>query len=205
MYTRLIIASVLALLLGSCATVGKNFSTAGLNQLRLQESTESDVLNLFGQPFKKQTRSEQGTEFSLVVYSYAQGTTRSGKARRLAVEFVQGLTNAYLFHSALGDDKSEFDIDARSQIVVGQSQKSDVIALLGAPHGEVIFPSLLLKNEFGALPEVVPPANAAKALVYNYVEVKRKKKLLNAHLKLLVVYLSDDDTVIEVRHFDGVM
>ena len=199
-----IISSIVLMLLAGCATVGTNFKTTGLDQLRLMESTESDVITHFGQPFKKQARSEMGSEFQLLVYVYAEGTPNSGKSRRLATEFVMGTLNAYLFHSALGSDKTDFDANSRIGLVAGQSRKSDVINALGKPHGEVRFPSVLLKNEYGSLPEVVTPDSAATALVYNYLETVRKKSLLTTQLKLVIVYL-DDDTVVEVRYFDGTL
>ena len=138
------------------------------------------MLDLFGKPSKKQIRVDEGTEVQLLFYTYAQGTANSGKSRRLAVELVRGVANAYLFHSALGKDKTEFDLGVRSRLVAGTSHKSELIDALGAPHGEVKYPSILLKNEFGALPEIVPPTNAATALIYNYLEVRRKQRLLRA-------------------------
>lgn len=200
-----IISAVVLMFLAGCATVGTSFKTTELDQLRLLESTESDVIGYFGQPFKKQARSEMGGEFQLLVYIYAIGTPNSGKSRRLATEFVEGKLNAYLFHSALEGDMTNFDASSRLKLVAEQSRKSDVINALGKPHGEVVFPSVLLKNEFGSLPEVVPPNNAAMALVYNYVETVRKKSLITTQLKLVIAYLSDDGTVVEVRHFDGTL
>jgi hypothetical protein len=201
----MIIWAVVLIFLTGCATVGTNFKTTGLSQLRLSESTESDVISYFGQPFKKQARSENGTEYQLLIYVYAEGTPNSGKSRRLATEFVAGRLNAYLFHSALGNDMTDFDANSHSVLVAGKSRKSDVIDALGKPHGEVKFPSLLLKSEFGSLPEVVPPDTAASALVYNYLETVRKASLLTTQLKLVIAYLSADGTVVEVRHFDGTL
>ncbi len=200
-----IISVVVLMILAGCATVGTNFKTTGLNQLRLLESTESEVITHFGQPFKRQARSDKGTEFQLLVYVYAEGTPNSGKSRRLATEFVAGRLNAYLFHSALGSDMTDFDASSRLGLVAGKSKKSDVVDALGKPHGEVRFPSLLLKNELGSLSEVVPPNSAASALVYNYLEVVRKASLLTTQLKLVIAYLSDDGTIVEIRHFDGTL
>jgi len=201
----MVISAVVLMFLAGCATVGKNFNTTALAQLRLSESTELEVITNFGEPFKKQVRSEKGTEYQLFMYVYAKGTPNSGKSRRLAAEFVEGKLNAYLFHSALGKDTTNFDPESRLVLVAGKSRKSDVINALGKPHGEANYPSLLLKNEFGSLPEIVPPDTATSVLVYNYLEVVRKASLLTTQLKLVIAYLSDDGTVIEVRYFDGTL
>ncbi len=67
----------------------------------------------------------------------------------------------------------------------------------------VVAEDLVVK--LSSLPEVVPPDTAAIALVYNYSEVVRKASLLTTQLKLVIAYLSDDGTVVEVRHFDGTL
>ena len=201
---RLAVLALLILMFG-CATVGKNFSSDGVTKMSIGNTTENEIFDAFGEPFKRQSRSENGIQYQLLVYAYAIGTPDSGKARQLDVEFTNGLLNAYLFHSALEGDSTDFDIDARSKLNEKKVNQSDVTSLMGRPHGEIHFPSVLLKKLFGSMPEVVPPAGASKALLYYYSEVRRESGLLNTHAKLLIVYITSDGSVIETRHFMGTL
>ena len=191
--------------MSGCATVGKDFSSEGVKQLTIGKTSENEVLQTFGEPSSRQDRSENNNQFKLLRYSYAKGTVNSGKGRSLTAEFKDGVLNAYLFQSALEGDSTDFNFDAINKARQKGLRLDEIVSLMGRPTGEVRFPSLLLRNEFGTMPEIIPPADASSAFVYFHLEVKREDKLLKKHLKLFLVYTRPAGSVIETRYFNGTL
>jgi hypothetical protein len=123
----------------------------------------------------------------------------------LDVEFINGILNAYVFHSALKDDSTDFDIDAVIRLSKKPLTLNEVVSLMGRPHGEVRLPTILLKKTFGPMPEAVPPPQASNAVIYLYVEAERESRFINTNLKLYIVYTAADGSVIETRYFKGTL
>ncbi len=188
-----------------CATAGVNFSSEGVKRLSIGSTTEKEVIEAFGEPFKRQTRSEKNIQYQLLIYTYARGTANGAKGRTLEVEFTNGVLNGYLFSSAFKDDSTDFNIDAVSKLNEKPLTLNDVVSLIGRPHGEVRLPSILLEKTFGPMPEAVPPSEASRAVIYLYAEAERESKLLNTHMKLCIVYTTADGSVIETRYFKGTL
>ena len=188
-----------------CATAGKEFSSEGFKQLNIGRTTEKEVLEIFGEPFKRQTRAENNIEYHFLTYSYARATVDAAKGRYLDMEFTNGVLNGYLFASDLEGDSTDFDVDAVQKLKEKPAQVNDYVKLLGRPNGELLMPTIMLKKNFGTMPEAVPPANASKATIYLFSTLKRESRVLNSHVKLLIVYSSSDGAVIETRYFKGTL
>jgi len=188
-----------------CATAGRDFSLGGVSQLTIGSTSEKDVITGFGEPLKRQDRSENNNQYQLLTYSYAKGTANSGKGRHLTTEFKNGTLNAYLYHSALEGDNTDFNIDIVSKVKDKNLKVGDIVSLMGHPTGEVRFPSVLLKNELGTMSEIVPPPDAVSAILYMYFEVKREEKILQRYVKLFIVYTGANGSVIETRFFNGAL
>lgn len=199
------ITALVFILFSGCATVGKNFKSEQVNQLKIGVSKKADIINMFGEPFKATSGSSEGLDSEILSYVYAKGTMNSATVRVLSIELVDELINAYVFRSSMKEDLKDFDINSRKKIVAGESTKSDVIKLLGQPHGILKLPSKLINHDFGGIYKYEDPKNAKVAVVYNHSTTKKVNGILQTHFKLLVVYLSESNTVIDVQYYDGVI
>jgi hypothetical protein len=54
-----------------CVTAGVNFSSEGVKRLSIGSTTEKEVIDAFGEPFKRQSRSEKNIQYQLLTYLYA--------------------------------------------------------------------------------------------------------------------------------------
>jgi hypothetical protein len=194
---------VLSSVLCGCATGGKMFSGSNVAELRLGLTTEADAVLLFGQPYAKQTRAVD-IESIICHWLYVKATAGSTKGEDLAIEFVDRVANGYIYRNSLeGEPTTDFDLGLRDSLKAANISVADARRILGQPHGEVRLPSNLLANQYGSLPEVLPPESSAQALVYNYSTYGEKDGVMIMHLKLLVLFLDKAGTVIAVRHFEG--
>lgn len=188
-----------------CTTFGTNFSSEGVKKLSIGSTTEKEIIDAFGAPFKRQTRFENNIQYQVLSYIYGQGMATGNQFRQLDLEFRNGVLNAYVFNSQLKEDSTDFDIDAVSKLSKKPLTLSEVVSVMGHYNGEVRFPSILLKKSFGILPEAVPPQEASNAVIYLYAKQEREGNLLNLRLKLCIVYLTSDGSVVETRYFKGTL
>ena len=68
-------------------------------------------------------------------------------ARKLYLEFKDGILNGYHYMSGFKNDKTEFDPAKINKIKINQSTQSDVLTLLNEPTGKAICPTTLVKLE----------------------------------------------------------
>ena len=54
--------------------------------------------------------------------------------------FLDGILVGYYFHSSFPEDSTNFDISQFGNIVEGESTEQEVVAVLGKPAGEEIYP-----------------------------------------------------------------
>lgn len=99
---KVAIAGMLLSLVG-CATVGNNFSVAGVSQLKIGETGKSDVLALFGEPWR--TGVEDGRETWTYGY-YKYYLLSDSKTRDLVVRFDgNSKVVSYTFSSSYPQDR----------------------------------------------------------------------------------------------------
>jgi hypothetical protein len=90
------------------------------------------------------------------------------------------------FNSTMDGEKTEFDTNKSIAIQKGKSTKDEVIALLGKPSGEVIYPIVTEKN--------------GRGLVYAYTYARFAGILTSYNNYLLVVTLDDNNIVTNVSY-----
>lgn len=95
---RLIIAASL-LTFGGCARIGQDFSEQRVEQIKVGKTTQSDIISMFGQPWRK------GIENGVTMWTYGRYTYRLiGKTdtKDLIVKFDNdGKVKSYTFNETV--------------------------------------------------------------------------------------------------------
>lgn len=73
-------------LLAACATVGGEFDSSNVSEIRTGQTTKSDVFNMFGRPTMKGLEDGQVT-WTYVDYQYRPNLFGGSKGRELKVTF----------------------------------------------------------------------------------------------------------------------
>lgn len=89
------------------------------------------------------------------------------------------------FLSSFPQDATEFDESKIPAIVKGKTTRAEVVAALGKPNGEAIYPVIKKQDE--------------KAVVYSYSHVKGTVFNMKFYSKSLVVSFGQNDVVSDVE------
>lgn len=174
----------MAAMLAGCA--GTKFARPTDDQLRLGVTTEQEVLARMGPPSQQATGLSNGKATRMLVYAYAtfgaqprkQGVT---PVNSVAMSFHEGKLVSYAYVSTLNEDATDFDDTKVAGIQAGKSKAADVIAALGKPPGQSIYPVV-------AQPD-------GRALVYSHQEMRG----FTPSQKILTVVLDRQDNVVDVQ------
>jgi len=128
-------------MLCGCASVGRDFKHQNTASLALGETRSSDYQTLFGKPNSVEVKDTADGKFELIRYLYAYADMGSARTRLLDLEFRDSLLNSYHYMSSFDKDKTVMNADQLQGIQRGTSKKSDVLQLLGKPHGMARCPS----------------------------------------------------------------
>lgn len=164
--TRILSVVTLAIALSGCA--GTNFKRPDPGALEVGKSTSSDVTRIMGAPLQTGELLKNNEKIRTVRYAYAEGAG-TGRypgvvpARALVFSTFSDLLVGQEFVSSFPEDATEFDETKVSAIVKGKSTRAEVLALLGRPNGEAIYPLIKSKAETG----VVYSYSHAKGSVFN--------------------------------------
>ena len=175
--SRMAAAIIVVLFLASCA--GTNFVRPESGSLSLEKTTYQDIINKFGKPYQEGTtlKNEKMIKTASYAYSSAGGTALYEgvtPARAMAFHFLDNLLVGYEFSSSYKEDHSDFDDSKLGLIKKGETTRSQVVSLLGAPKGKYIFPLIKDRED--------------DATVYMYNQFKSFK----IYRKLLVVSFKND-------------
>ncbi len=125
-----------------CVSAGRNFQSSLVREIRLNSTTEQDIRNWFGKPASKMVENASGTETTIYYYGYVKSMLGGDiYSRKLWVEMKDEKVNGYLLSSSLSEDATDFNIDAKNQLVNGQTKMADVAKLLGEPGGVLQLPT----------------------------------------------------------------
>ena len=80
-------AAVIAVLLAGCASVGNNFDDSKVSQIKKGETTEADLVQMFGQPQNRSVNSEGQTTLT---WMYTQANVKGQSFIPFAGAFVGG-------------------------------------------------------------------------------------------------------------------
>ena len=134
----------------SCATVDtveffRQFNYQNRTRLVIGETSESETIKLFGEPWTKSTVGEfSRTEGEFSRWDYIYQAPKRG-IRVLSLEFKDERLNAYVYVSTIPEDATDFDFDFDKGKLIDEqrSTKTDVLALIGEPFGKAICPSMI--------------------------------------------------------------
>jgi len=177
------LAFVVALI--SITGCAHTFVRPAKDTLTLGKSTHDDVIKLVGAPAIPEGKATvNGETVQTITYAYYEGAKFYGliaPQRTLSYTFFNNVMIGNEFNSSFDEDTTRFDTDKVTAIVKGKSSRSDVIAALGTPSGEVLYPLVKDKNSRG--------------MVYAYSI--RRQGWINYN-NFVIITLDDKDVVTEV-------
>lgn len=193
------LAALGLLLTAACKTVGEDFPTERIAELRLAETSGEEVRAWFGEPYKVVAHDAPAPASEIAYYQEAYGTLAGGKARVLAVELADGGVRAWLFDSSMQADSTDFDADEREELSVGTSTMDDARALLGPPSGRFALPSHLLgQHLFEPLPEA-----AVEVWAWRHTEIDRNLFVLRSLTRILGLAFDAGGVLVRVEYQDS--
>lgn len=184
---RSIIALAFIVFLASCAG-GRDFDRPAPGSLVVGETTKSEVLARYGQPWK--TRSNKVNEHSIenLVYAYSDGgdplVTGVKPTRALDVFFQKGTLVGYAFMSSYKSDHTDFDETQVKRLKEGDGCDK-VAEIFGPAPTTFIYP---MTNEQGT-----------KVQSYGYPEVRTGMLSADLYVKSLSVVCDDSGTITAVN------
>ena len=180
----------LALLLvavGGCA--GRDFARPPADAFTLGQSTERDVRQKFGDPYRQGTVVKNGETMKTLSYAYAAGAASLAggitPARGMGFYFWNDVLVGHEFVSSFDEDKTDFDGTKAQQIRKGETTESGVITLLGPPPGAYVYPMIADRT--------------GRGLVYFYAQTKGSAFSLRFYQQLLVVTIGATGVVADVQ------
>ena len=186
--SKFILALITASILAGCA--GTDFKRPDPKAMMLGKSTTADVTRVMGAPRQVGEALLNDQKVKTATYAYAEGTG-TGRypgvvpARSMTFWTFNDLLVAQEFVSSFPQDATEFDDAKVASIVKGKTTRADVIALLGKPNGDAIYPVIKSKGE--------------TAMVYSYSHAKGNAFNMKFYSKKLTVSLGANDVVSNVE------
>lgn len=139
---KILAALLLVSLLAACAG-GREFVKPESDALVLGSTTYDQVVKSHGEPRRTGTFTQNGVPLRTLTYSHAVAIPFSTKlsSRTLVFAFQGDTLVSYDYISSFAEDKNDVDLDEEKvkQLAKGD-QKSKVLAILGKPTGEAIYP-----------------------------------------------------------------
>lgn len=177
-----LISSVM--LLTGCA--GTAFVRVTDDQVALGKTTEAEVRQKLGAPYREGQVTLNGVQLKSLAYAYAAGLGEGAypgvtPSRSQGFSFLDDKLVGYEFVSSWKEDSTDFDESKIASIKKGESTRADVIALLGAPTGKAIYPVVKEQGDEG--------------MVYLYVHVKGSAFNMKVYNKSLLVTLDSKGVV----------
>lgn len=181
--------AVIVLAMTGCA--GTNFVRPKPSSFVLGKTTQQEIYQRMGKPYRNGTLEKNGKMLKTAVYAYAnvggkalyKGITA---ARSQGFYFLNGTLVGTEFTSSFKADGTDFDETKVAQIEKGKSHKSDVVQLFGPAGGNYMAP--LTAN------------SADRALVYLYSQTKGSAFNLRFYVKTLVVSYDQSGVVTDVQY-----
>jgi outer membrane protein assembly factor BamE (lipoprotein component of BamABCDE complex) len=187
--TRLLLALVSVAILSGCA--GTNFKRPEPQSLVVGKSMTADVTQVMGAPLQTGELLKNNEKIKTLRYAYAEGAG-TGRypgvvpARAMVFATFNDLLVGQEFVSSFPDDATDFDETKVSAITKGKSTRADVVALLGKPTGEAVYPLIKNKGETG--------------VVYSYSHAKGSVFDMKFYSKSLIVSLNANNVVTDVEY-----
>jgi hypothetical protein len=145
--TIIMVVLVATSLLSACS---ENVVRPDPKALTLGQSHYSDVIKLLGTPKSKNDTATMNGEpvRSIQYFAFKPPTFLFGliPQKTLTYWFFNDVMVGENFVSSFSEDSTDYDRSKTSDLVPGKSSRTDVIAALGKPSGEGIYPMVKEKN-----------------------------------------------------------
>jgi hypothetical protein len=177
------------LALSGCA--GTDFVRPAEGELVIGKTTSADVSAKLGNPVQTGELTKNDQQLKVVRYAYAVSGGESGyegvtPARSQSYFFFKDVLAGHQFVSSFKVDLTDFDGKKVASIVKGKSTRQDVVALLGKPSGEAVYP--LIKG------------TQDRAFIYGYSQFKGTVFTPKMHSKTLLVSFDNAGIVTDVDY-----
>jgi hypothetical protein len=183
---RVILLATALIVLSGCAA--PSFVKPAPDKLSLGKSTREDIIQSVGNPPPAQSDATVNSEkVQLLNYAHGENPKFWGfiiEHRNLTYTVFDNIMVGEEYNSTYDNESTEFDTDKIPSIEKGKSTRADVIALLGKPSGEVLYPLVADKK--------------GRGLVYAYSWARFAGILTSTNSKLLIVSLNDNNVVSNV-------
>ena len=185
---KFLAALTTAAVLSGCA--GTNFKRPEAQSLAVGKSTTADIARVMGEPGRpgEVLKNEQKLKTATFVYAEGAGTGRYPgvvPARAMVFSTFNDVVVGQDFVSSFPQDATEFDDSKVPSIVKGKSSRKDVLALLGKPSGEAVYPAIKQKTD--------------TAMLYSYSHARGNAFNMKFYSKSLTVSFGSNDIVSDVE------
>ncbi|HEY3049285.1 MAG TPA: hypothetical protein VGJ72_17730 [Polaromonas sp.] len=185
---RFLVAVLTTAVLSGCA--GTNFKRPDPQALVVGKSTATDVPRVMGTPGQVGEALKNDQKIKTARYAYAEGAG-TGRypgvvpARAMVFSTFNDLLVGQEFVSSFPQDATEFDESKIPSIVKGKTTRAEVLAVLGKPNGDAIYPLIKKQGETAA--------------VYSYSHAKGNAFNMKFYSKALIVSFGSNDVVSDVE------
>ena len=139
--TRRRSVAILAVMLASACLVGADFGRPDPETLVLGKTTEKEIRDRFGEPSSQSTAQVKDKVVTVVRYTQIEPRPAVVLGRTLVYSFYQDKLVGFDYSSSFENDKTDFDETLPGRIKRGETTLRQVLALLGRPTGQFIYPS----------------------------------------------------------------
>jgi hypothetical protein len=134
-------ARILAVLLAGACLLGADFGRPDPATITLGKTTEQEIRARFGQPGGQGVTQVGERLVTTLRYTYAEPRSAAVPVRTMTYSFHEGRLVGFDYVSSFEADRTGFDETAVKQIKRGESTRAQVLALVGKPTGQYIYPS----------------------------------------------------------------
>lgn len=186
---RFFAAAAAVAIVAGCA--GTDFKRPDTQSLVLGKSTSGDVVRVMGAPQQTGEGLKNDQKIRTFSYVYAEATGAAAApgvtpARALVFSTYNEVLVGQEFVSSFAQDSTNFDDTKIAAIVKGKSTRADVVALLGKPSGEFLYPMVKKQGDTG--------------VAFNYSQAKGSVFDMKFYRKTLVVSFGPDGIVTDVDY-----
>jgi outer membrane protein assembly factor BamE (lipoprotein component of BamABCDE complex) len=181
--------AILAVVLAGACLLGADFGRPDPASFALGQTTEQEIRTRFGTP-TGQTSARVGDKVVTTLrYAYAEARSVAVPVRIMAYAFHEGRLVGFDYMSSFTADQTLFDELAVKRITRGVSTRAEVLALMGKPAGQFIYPSSY----------VATPGHHADVYSHSRSEKLPSGVTLETTTKVLTVTFDEHDVVAETH------
>jgi hypothetical protein len=181
-------ARVVALVLAGACLLGADFSRPDAATFTLGTTTEQEIRQRFGPPYGQATTRVGDKLVTTLQYTYVEVRSTALPARAMTYTFHEGRLVGFDYSSSFVVDETAFDESVMKKIKRGESTRAEVLALVGRPTGQFIYPS----------PQATAPGRHAYVYGYSRSERLPSGQTIETTNKVLAVVFDDRDVVVEI-------